>query len=271
MTDPTSSPASPPPSGVSGVSGPGDGDHEPTRTDLAGYVLGGLTVDEQLAVEAHLATCADCRGELAELDPLPVLLDLAGAVPAIDAPTVSSPAIGPAPVPTDLPGSPAATRLTTSSASDRSPTAPTRPDTPRRRQVLVGAVAVMAVAAALGVGVLIGRPAEPSFSAPLALQAVDGPADVVSASGTAALRVTDAGTVVRLDLSDLPNGDGTYFECLWSSSQGAQSAGTFRAGADGSVEVDLLTAARPYPGWSLEIVEHRGGLAEGQPVLRADA
>ena len=49
---------------------------------LGAYLLGGLEPDEARAFEDHLAGCADCRGELEELESLPALLD---AVPAADA------------------------------------------------------------------------------------------------------------------------------------------------------------------------------------------
>jgi hypothetical protein len=236
-------------------------DHEAMQADLAGYVLGGLTVAEQRAVEDHLAGCAACRAELADLEPLPVLLELARPDPT-EPPT--APPSGPAaePVlepPTETPIEPG---IESGAAGSH------------RGRVLVGALAAVAVLVALLVGVALGRPDSPTFSAPIALQAADtsgvasgGP----TAAGTAALRPTDTGTLVRLDLTGLPTADGTWFECLWSSNQGDQSAGTFRAAADGSVHVDLMTAARRYPGWTLVIVEHAGGAADGRPVLRATA
>lgn len=244
---------------------PGPGGHDQARIDLAGYVLGGLTPDEQGAVEAHVATCADCRLELAELEPLPVLLDLATAV---------------APVTDERGGEPARPTARTAIPSVVPSAVPSAVrSSVRPRRALVGLAVVVAVAAAVVVGVVIGRPSEPSFSAPLALQAesdasADGAGNSAgsgSAAGTAALRATDAGTIVRLAVSGLASGAGTYFECVWTSGEGAQSAGTFRVGSDGSAEVELLTAARLYPGWSLEIVEHRGGDAQGRTVLRAQA
>ena len=38
---------------------------------LGAYLLGGLEPDEARAFEDHLAGCADCRGELEELESLP--------------------------------------------------------------------------------------------------------------------------------------------------------------------------------------------------------
>ena len=49
---------------------------------LGAYLLGGLEPAEALAFEEHLAGCAACRRELAELESLPALLD---AVPVPDA------------------------------------------------------------------------------------------------------------------------------------------------------------------------------------------
>lgn len=44
------------------------------RGDLAAYVLGALEPSERLALQEHLASCADCSAELAELEPLPGLM-----------------------------------------------------------------------------------------------------------------------------------------------------------------------------------------------------
>ena len=246
-------------------------DHERIWTDLGGYVLGGLTLDEQHEVEQHLASCAACQAELAVLDPLPVMLDLADPRLTAVAPPTTPPA--------HQPGTRVPSRTPPGTSPPGHDDATVEP-TPRRlggtrRRAIGLATAALAVAAALIVGVMIGRPSHPSFSSPIALQAVaTAPGTATSTgvpSGTASLRATDAGTVVRLDLSGLPAADETFFECIWTSNQGTQSAGTFRAGSDGSARVDLLTAARRYPGWTLVIVAHAEGDQDGQPVLHADA
>ncbi|MDD7835124.1 anti-sigma factor family protein [Paenarthrobacter sp. AB444] len=54
---------------------------------LGAYLLGGLEPEEARAFEDHLARCAECRGELEELESLPALLD---AVPAADAVALTS-------------------------------------------------------------------------------------------------------------------------------------------------------------------------------------
>jgi hypothetical protein len=143
--------------------------------------------------------------------------------------------------------------------------------------VLVGAALVVAALAGLALGVRSTRGSTPSFSTPVTLQAVDAPtgpaSDPVSVPvGTAAWRATENGTVVRLDLSGLSH-EGTYYECVWISGSGDQSAGTFRAATDGRARVELTTAASRYPGWRLEIRAHTatGGSPDGTPILQASA
>jgi hypothetical protein len=139
--------------------------------------------------------------------------------------------------------------------------------------VLVAAAGALAIAAALVVGVLIGRPDQPDFGRTIPLQtaaAAPPSASGDAPSGTAALRPTENGTVVRLDLEGLPD-DGSWYECTWTSAQGDQSAGTFRPGPDGTVHIDLTTAARAYPGWKLTIVEHSQDSPDGEAVLEATA
>jgi anti-sigma factor RsiW len=47
----------------------------PVTTELGAYVLGALEPAERHHVEGHLADCPACAAELAELQPLPALLD----------------------------------------------------------------------------------------------------------------------------------------------------------------------------------------------------
>jgi anti-sigma-K factor RskA len=66
-----------------------------TRTvDAGAYVLGALAPTERAAYERHLAGCADCRNEVAELAVLPGLLgrlDAGTAVATLAAPPVQAP------------------------------------------------------------------------------------------------------------------------------------------------------------------------------------
>lgn len=47
----------------------------PVLPDVGAYVLGALDAEEGRRVERHLATCAACAAEVAELEGLPALLD----------------------------------------------------------------------------------------------------------------------------------------------------------------------------------------------------
>jgi hypothetical protein len=53
--------------------------HRELRISLGAYLLGALDEDEMKAVEAHVATCGECRAEIEQLEMLPALLD---SVPA---------------------------------------------------------------------------------------------------------------------------------------------------------------------------------------------
>ncbi|GII79673.1 hypothetical protein Sru01_46550 [Sphaerisporangium rufum] len=58
------------------------------RMALGAHVLGALPAEEAVLLEAHLATCPECRAELAELSGLPALL---GRVSEADIEQVTSP------------------------------------------------------------------------------------------------------------------------------------------------------------------------------------
>ncbi|MGO4583455.1 anti-sigma factor [Arthrobacter sp. 2RAF6] len=130
---------------------------------LGAYLLGGLEPVEARAFEAHLASCADCRLELGELESLPALLD---AVPVPDAVALAAgrPAVEPAAtVPSD-------DRSLLGAFSETLPQpilmkmAARRRKSRRRWAALVGAVA----AACLGLGILAGpvlnQPPKPDAS-----------------------------------------------------------------------------------------------------------
>jgi anti-sigma factor RsiW len=61
------------------------------RTDLGAYLVGSLDPAERVEVEQHLATCATCRSEMAELAPLPGVLGRIDAAEARDRLLMPSP------------------------------------------------------------------------------------------------------------------------------------------------------------------------------------
>jgi hypothetical protein len=136
------------------------------RISLGVYVLGAIDPAERALVEAHLATCRDCRDELAGLAGLPALLAHASGAEAIaladdtpysetsygETPYRETPATNAEPPPADLLG----TVLDLAAARRR-----------RRKWRTVGlsaAAAVLIAAAAFGGGQLAsgGGPAQPA-------------------------------------------------------------------------------------------------------------
>lgn len=133
---------------------------------LGAYLLGGLEPAEARVFEEHLASCADCRLQLGELESLPALLD---AVPVPDA--VALAAGRPAVVPSAaVPPATSDARSLMGAFSERLPQpillkmAARRRKSRRRWAALVGAVA----AACLGLGILAGpvlnQPPKPDAS-----------------------------------------------------------------------------------------------------------
>ncbi|UKA49318.1 zf-HC2 domain-containing protein [Arthrobacter sp. FW305-123] len=129
---------------------------------LGAYLLGGLELQEARTFEDHLATCADCRHELEQLESLPALLD---SVPAADAvalaiagsanplsPLYPKPELLPEKVLVDL--------------SVR------RRKSRRRWAALVGAVAAACLAVGFLAGPLLNQPPKPDAS--YSVQSGDG-------------------------------------------------------------------------------------------------
>jgi hypothetical protein len=244
--------------------GPGAAaEHEQFAPDVAGYVLGGLSLDEQHAFEAHLATCSTCRDELDQLDPVPVLLDLSAGptpAPARQPDQPARPAVGAAPE--------VASPMSAVPEVLAPPTSPRR----RRRRVAAGSLAALAVAAAFVIGLMVATPHEPGYTQAVALHpAVSTTGAEPTAQGTVAVRPVDHGTEVRLSVRGLPTTPGTYYECLWWSADAVRSAGTFRVTSGGATQVELTTAAELRPGWRLAILEHPSGRSTPVTVLQTSA
>ena len=125
---------------------------------LGAYLLGGLEPDEARAFEDHLAACADCRGELEELESLPALLD---AVPAADAVAL-----------TVAGGSQPLAPLETVPPSLLVDLSTRRRKSRRRWAAVVGAVAAACLALGFLAGPLLNQPPKPD--ATYSVQSGDG-------------------------------------------------------------------------------------------------
>ena len=208
------------------------------RPLLGAYVLEALEPHETEAVRAHLPGCPVCAAELATLAELPSLLDLAAPVAQPDEPL--SPSFEEALL----------DRFARESDSPRA-----RPRRRWRRLPRLGITwtrpRVAVVSAVLAAGVAVG-----------AMSALDSgddgqrmvsrnyivPLKAAPAAPHAKARISlyrvDGGTGVHLWASGLQPGSKKVYEMICESKTWSASAGTFRADADGRVEVKLTTAAR---------------------------
>jgi hypothetical protein len=177
---------------------------EQIRTELGGYVLGGLEADELEAIQTHTSRCPRCRDELDELAETSRLLAL---LPP-----------GTRPAPADL-----RQRVLHRHRKARTP-----------RALLVAAAITLALLAGVGTASLLGR--SPSPETVLTLRGL-APAGV---SGQAGLRQLPNGVRIDLELAGLhPAGEGYYHGWLHRGERRV-SAGTFVATDDREAQVQLL-------------------------------
>lgn len=59
-------------------------DHRELRLSIGAYLMGGLAPEEARVLEDHLASCAECRAQLEQLELLPAMLDVVPASRAED-------------------------------------------------------------------------------------------------------------------------------------------------------------------------------------------
>jgi predicted anti-sigma-YlaC factor YlaD len=113
------------------------------RLSLGAYVLGALDPDDRSRVDAHLASCAECRDELASLAGLPGLLGRVSRAEVEAEPTG--------------PGTQLLDRLLNAAAAER------RHD--RRRRWLTSVAAAVVALAAVGVAIAVSHDNHQSVSA----------------------------------------------------------------------------------------------------------
>jgi hypothetical protein len=206
------------------------------RISLGVYVLGAIDPAERALVDAHLATCRDCRDELAGLAGLPALLarvstEEAIALAATDGPFAG--ALGEAPEP---PPELLATVLDLTAARRR-----------RRRWRDTGLAVAAAAIVAVGVfgGLQLGSsPAQPSVASgsqqTLYLGAQNGPmATVTGKSGgmTATVAYSQMGWGTQLDtkVTGIPVGTSCQLWVIDSKGNRVRAANWMTDNAEGTV------------------------------------
>jgi hypothetical protein len=196
-------------------------DCEDIRHELGAYVLGALEREEESRVREHLARCTTCREEHAHLAALRPLLDL--AAPGADRPALEQPS----PLLEDA--------VLAGFAAEHG-------DRPKRRRrfawpplriavpsAAVGAIVAVTVLAA--VGALSGD--DPGSSSMTV--------DMTGSGGSARATLSDAeaGTVIDLEAKLPPTGRKEHYEVWMTSGDYRITAGSFRVGPDGNVDVEL--------------------------------
>jgi len=229
------------------------------HADVAAYALDLLAPDERARFEQHLAGCAACQSDLAELLPVAGLLALAAPadVPPAALQARTFMAIERAAAATESADEERAPAPEPPSAMADGARARRRAAAPRRRWLprlaLAGATAV-AVAAAAFVGFRVGEERQPGR---IELDAVLVSAGRTGSSGTARVTETGIGRIVALESDDLPelDNDREFYE-VWFVGPGDSpeapnrvSAGTFHPDPEGRSSVRLTAAAVPrnYP------------------------
>ncbi|GAY12787.1 anti-sigma factor [Pseudonocardia sp. N23] len=208
---------------------------DPMRLELGAYLLGSLAPAERSAVDRHLATCADCRAELASLAPLPGLLGRLAPDEARNGLAAPSPEL--------------LQRTLRVVGEQRR----RERRTVRRWQVLTAAAAVAALAG-LGVAVV---PLMTTGPAPTPMAAAAG----TGATGSGVLEAKTWGTALQLTLTGLPPA-GTYQAYATSHDGRTEVAASWGATPSGRATVQGATAIQRA---DLAEVEIRTG--DGRPLL----
>lgn len=217
-----------------------DDSHRQRRESLGAYVLGQLDPAERDAVRAHLATCADCRAEVAELEPV------AGALAAVK----RARALSDGSVPPGL-----GSRMDAAIASEAGR---------RRRSRVTRAAGTLLVAAALvvlgvlGVASLLDR--TPAAPVPEVVAVVVAP-ELDSVTASAGLIAHTWGTEVKLQTAGLVDG-ATYQAVVLGPDEVAFPAGTFTGTGAATINCNLQTSVLRADASGFQILD-----AQGQVVI----
>jgi anti-sigma factor RsiW len=216
-----------------------NGDCRALREDLGAYVLGALAPGERAELEAHLASCGECRDELASLAGIPGLLSRLSLEEVDPQPELRTPPVE---------------RLLAGVAKRR------RRD--RFRLAVVAAASVLVVGGGVAAAVVLtsggGEQEQPS----MVLSSANAR---THAHGQLALTAEPWGTSVTVQLAGVAPGTRCRLVVLGAGGQ-REIAGTWRASYDGTAQLSAATA--------IPVADLRGFVVERdgpRPVLRFNA
>ena len=247
-----------------------DARHALEHPEVAGWALGSLDPDDVAAVEQHLQTCEQCRGEVAEFSP--VAESLALAAPAVEPPADLDLKVV------------AAVRYAAMAESAATPSVPEVPATATQADVkpgtatkarrwwhlhwtnpLLAALAAAALTAAAFLGAALFQSA-PALAATFTLRPHTGEVG----SSTAVARSFTSGFQIKMDLKHLARlGPGQFYECVYVGRGDGElvSAGTFLT-SNGTVT--LQSAANPSQFRIIQIRREQPGVdVRHAPVVLA--
>jgi hypothetical protein len=221
----------------------------PITVRLGVYALGAADAAERLLVESHLATCQECRVELARLEPLPGLL---ARVPVN--------LLRADPPPAGMHGGAPVARITQAGNARKS--------AGRWRSV-----ADVAAAAVLGVvgGYWLAQPgaSQPAANSPPGAITLSGANPVTHVSVAATLTGTSWGTSIRLQVRGVPLNQPCRL-IVRSRTGGTEVAGTWDAWRAGPVSVPASAGWEPADISSLQVATASRNLVT-VPVVRRGA
>lgn len=227
--------------------------HDELRMMLGGYALGHLTPTEEDRVRAHLDGCADCRAELAEIEPVADRLGLVDAAAYADRPQ-------PAPDLGDR-----ISRAVVDEASARSRDDLSAARERRRRTVRWGAAAAAAVLVAALAGGAVGRATAPTAAPvptePIAVEVEDEAVTVESA----ALVAHTWGVELRLVGEGFADGE-TFRAAFRTTGGDLVPAGEFRGVGDAPMNCFLQSSVLREDVTEVVVTDSDGGLVLASPL-----
>jgi anti-sigma-K factor RskA/putative zinc finger protein len=261
-----------------------DAVHALDHPETAGWALGALDPDDAVRFEEHLATCQQCRVEVAEFTP--VAKSLSQAAPAAEPPAGLEFKVVAAVRYAAMAESATSSKVTSTAAREPATSAQAEPKPARTSKSqrwwrrhwtnpLFAALAAAAVTAAAFLGSTLFQ-AAPVLAATIKLTAQPG----FTGSGLATARHTHGGYKISLTVRGLPvSGPGQFYEC-WYAGPGNRpghlkliTAGTFVVDHSGSQTLDMWSAANPADFKIMQITLERPGDASqrGKVILSGTA